>query len=146
MARQCDASLTLLHVIDITPAEASRHQGTADELMQQLRVRGTSELARLKSSLEQTQVRIQTGLIEGLPHEVIVENSSAFDLLLISEPRAKSAWNFFSKHTARRVLEQAKCPVRVVRQEMGLASLDPGITGECASKNGSNPRSSFIPF
>src|SRR5690348_12245265 len=65
MARQCDASLTLLHVIDITPAEASRHQGTADELMQQLRVRGTSELARLKSSLEQTQVRIQTGLIEG---------------------------------------------------------------------------------
>lgn len=124
MARQSDASLTILHVIDINPPAASRHFGTADDLMRELWVRGTSELARLKTSLGHTQVRIQTRLVEGLPFEAIVENSCDFDLLIINEPSSKSVWNFFSKHTARRVIEQAKCPVRVVRQETGLANLD----------------------
>jgi nucleotide-binding universal stress UspA family protein len=124
MAPQSDASLTILHVIDINPPAASRHCGTADNLMRQLWVRGTSELARLKQSLQQTQVRIQTLLVEGLPFEAIAENSHDFDLLVINEPSSKSAWNFFSKHTARRVIEQAKCPVHVVRQETGLLSRD----------------------
>jgi nucleotide-binding universal stress UspA family protein len=124
MPRQSDASLTILHVIDINPPAASRHFGTADDLMRQLWVRGTSEFAGLKTSLDQTQVRIQTLLVEGLPFEAIVENSCDFDLLVIYEPSFKSAWNFFSRHTARRVIEQAKCPVHVVRQETGLATLD----------------------
>jgi nucleotide-binding universal stress UspA family protein len=124
LARQSAASLTILHVIDINPPAASRHYGTADDLMRQLWLRGTSELARLKKSIEQTQVRIQTLLVEGLPYEAIVENSSGFDLLIISEPNSRSGWNFFFKQTARRVIEQAKCPVHVVRQEPGLASLD----------------------
>jgi nucleotide-binding universal stress UspA family protein len=88
--------------------------------MRQLWVTGTAELARLKKSLEQTQLQIRTLLVEGLPHEAIVENSSGFDLLVISEPYPKSGWNFFSKHTARRVIEQAKCRVHVVRQDAGL--------------------------
>ena len=124
MARESDASLTILHVIDINPPAASRHCGTADDLMRQLWLRGTSELARLKTSLGQTQVRIQTVLVEGLPFEAIVENSCDFDLLVINEPSSKSAWNFFSKRTARRVIEQAKCPVHVVRQETGLPTVE----------------------
>jgi nucleotide-binding universal stress UspA family protein len=88
--------------------------------MRQLWVTGTAELARLKKSLEQTQLQIRTLLVEGLPHEAIVENSSGFDLIVISEPHPKSGWNFFSKHTARRVIEQAKCRVHVVRQDAGL--------------------------
>jgi nucleotide-binding universal stress UspA family protein len=124
LARQTDASLTILHVIDINPPAASKHCGTAEDLMRQLWVSASSELTRLKNSFEQPQVRIQTLLVEGLPYEAIVENSSGFDLLIISEPHPKSVWNFFSKHTARRVIEQAKCPVDVVRQETGLASLD----------------------
>jgi len=120
LARQSNATLTILHVIDINPPAAFTHCGSADDLMRQLWVTGTAELAQLKKSLEQTQVQIQTLLVEGLPHEAIVENSSGFDLLVISEPHAKSGWNFFSKHTAQRVIEQAKCPVHVVRQDTGL--------------------------
>ena len=133
MARQSDASLTLLHVIDINPPEVSRHYGTADDLMRQLWVRGTSEFARLKKSFHETKVRIESMLVEGLPYEVIVQNSSEFDLLIISEPRPKSAWNFFSKQTSRRVIEQAKCPVHVVRQETGLGSLDLGSKTQVAA-------------
>lgn len=120
LARQSNATLTILHVIDINPPAASTHCGSADDLMRQLWVIGTAELARLKKSLEQTQLQIRMLLVEGLPHEAIVENSSGFDLLIISEPHPKSGWSFFSKHTARRVIEQAKCRVHVVSQDAGL--------------------------
>lgn len=120
LARQYNATLTILHVIDINPPAAFTHCGSADDLMRQLWVTGTAELAQLKKSLEQTQLQIRTLLVEGLPHEAIVENSSGFDLLVIGEPHAKSGWNFFSKHTAQRVIEQAKCRVHAVRQDTGL--------------------------
>jgi hypothetical protein len=89
-----------------------------DDLMRPQWIRGTSELARLKQLAQESRVRTTTLLVEGLPYEAIVENSCGFDLLVIEEPQAK--WNFFSRHTARRVIEQAKCPVHVVRQETGL--------------------------
>jgi len=117
LARQSDAALTILHVIDINPPSAPRHCGTADDLMRQLSITGASELAQLKKTYEQTQVRIQTLLVEGLPYEAIVENSSGFDLLVMSEPGRNSSWNVFSRHTARRVIEQARCPVRVLMQD-----------------------------
>jgi len=120
MARQSNASLTILHVVDIDPPAASSHYGTADDLIRPLWVRGNSELAQLKQLAQENQVRAQTLLVEGLPYEAIVENSSGFDLLVIDEPQAKSHWNFFSRHTARRVIEQANCPVHVARQETGL--------------------------
>jgi nucleotide-binding universal stress UspA family protein len=121
VARHSEATLTILHVIDINPSAVPTHCGTAEDLMRQLWTTGTSELARLKEALEENQTRVQTVMVEGLPYETIVENSSSFDLLVISEPHPKSGWNFFSKQTARRVIEQAKCPVHVVRQEAGLA-------------------------
>jgi nucleotide-binding universal stress UspA family protein len=121
LARQSGATVTILHVIDINPSAAPTHCGTAEDLIRQLWTAGTSELERLKESMKKNQTRVRTLMVEGLPYEAIVENSSGFDLLVISEPRPKSAWNFFSKQTARRVIEQAKCPVHVVRQETGLA-------------------------
>jgi len=120
LARQSNASLTILHVIDIDPPAAWTYYGTADALMRRLWVRGNSELAQLKQLAEESLVRTRTLLVEGLPYEAIVENSSGFDLLVIDEPQAKSGWNLFSRHTARRVIEQAKCPVHVARQETGL--------------------------
>src|SRR5260221_6234557 len=114
MARQWNAAITLLHVIDINPPTGSSHCGTADELMRQLCINGISELARLKESLVPSEVPIQTLLVEGLPCEEIVENSSGFDLLVINESQPKSAWNLFSRHSAQRVIELPKCPVQVV--------------------------------
>ena len=40
MARQSNAALTILHVIEIDPPAASSHYGTADDLMRPLWVRG----------------------------------------------------------------------------------------------------------
>ena len=114
LAGASEAVLTLLHVIDINPPAASRHFGTAEDLMRQIRATGEAELARLKKSLEESHCRVQTHLVEGLPCEAILEHSSGFDLLVISEPRPDPGWKFFSRHTARRVIDQAECPVQIV--------------------------------
>jgi len=121
LAWQCDAILTILHVIDITPPAISSHYGSADELMRRLWLTGTAELARLNSSLQEKHVRIRTMLAEGLPSEEIIENSPNFDLLVICEPPSGPGWKLFAKHTARRVIAHAKCPVHVVRGERSLA-------------------------
>jgi nucleotide-binding universal stress UspA family protein len=56
-------------------------------------------------------------MVEGIPAEVIVENSSRFDLLVIGKKDRKSLWNPFSRHTARRIIDRAQCPVLLVGQE-----------------------------
>jgi nucleotide-binding universal stress UspA family protein len=63
------------------------------------------------------QVEAQTAVQEGLPWEEIVERSRDFDLVLMGGSRGRKRWNLFSKHTARRVLENAACPVLVVHDE-----------------------------
>jgi nucleotide-binding universal stress UspA family protein len=114
LARRYDATLTILHVIDINSPSARTHVGPAEELMRRLWATGTSESRRLSESLIQQHTKTQTRIVEGLPAEVIIENSSGFDLLVMNEERSGSAWNFFSRHTARRVIERAACPLLVV--------------------------------
>ena len=118
LARRYDASLTILHVIDSNPALARTHVGPAEELMRQLWAAGTAGLRQLSKSLAQQQVKAQSQIIEGLPAEVIIENSASFDLLVISEEHSKPAWRLFSKHTVRRVIEGAACPLLVVHPRM----------------------------
>jgi nucleotide-binding universal stress UspA family protein len=116
LARRYDALLTILHVIDINPPSARTHVGPAEELMRQLWTTGSAEMLRLSKSLAQQQTRTQTRIIEGLPTEVIIANSSSFDLLVINEEHARSPWKLFSRHTVRRVIEGAACPVMVVHE------------------------------
>jgi nucleotide-binding universal stress UspA family protein len=61
-------------------------------------------------------------MFEGLPAEVILENSSGFDLIVIGKGPSKSTWNLFSKNTVRRVIQGSECQVLVVHQHTG--SLD----------------------
>ena len=119
LARRYDATLTILHIVDSNPSAALVHVGPAENLMRQLWATGISQLRRLRESLARAQTKTQTRILEGLPAEAIVESSSGFDLLVVGEPRSKSAWHLFAKHTARRVIEWAACPVLVVHQRTG---------------------------
>src|ERR1017187_4073178 len=117
LARHHDATVTILHVIDINPPSAPTHVGAAGDLMRQLWATGIAGLRRLTESLAQEQTKVRARILEGLPAEVIIENSSGFDLLVIGEQCPKSAWHLFSRHTARRVIEGAVCPVMMVHQQ-----------------------------
>jgi nucleotide-binding universal stress UspA family protein len=118
LARRHEATLTVLHVIDINAPSASRHCGTADELMQELWSRGLAGLCHLTETLAQDRTKVRTRIIEGLPAETIVESSPNFDLLVIGRQRSKG-WNLFARHTAQRVTQGAECPVVVVDGETG---------------------------
>jgi nucleotide-binding universal stress UspA family protein len=126
LARHHDATLTIFHVVDINPPAALTHCGAAENLMRQLWVTGISKLCRMKESLAQSQTKTQTLIVEGLPAEAIVENTPGFDLLVMGERRSKSAWNLFARHTARRVIERAECPVLVVHQDKRLVDRELG--------------------
>lgn len=133
LARSHDATLTILHVIDINPPAARTHCGTAENLMRKLWITGVSELCRLRELLAQNQIKTQTLIVEGLPVESIVENSPGFDLLVMGERRSRSAWNLFSRHTARRVIERAECPVQMVHQNNSFAGRELEPKANCCS-------------
>ena len=113
MARQFAAELALLHVIDITTPGG---QGTAEQMMQRLWHDGSTRMAHLACSLA-GQVEAQTLLAEGIPWEVIAEKSGEFDLIVLAHSGRKKVWRFCPKHTARRVIENARCPVMVIGEE-----------------------------
>jgi nucleotide-binding universal stress UspA family protein len=109
LARQCNAELTILHVID---TNGQAEPGTAEDLMKRLWGEGSAQMAQLAWSLG-GQVEAQTLLAQGLPWEVIVERSKEFDLVLIGKSRGRKGRRLFSRRTAQRVVENAACPVMV---------------------------------
>ena len=133
LARQRQATLTILHIIDINSPSSNTFCGSAEALMEQLWAAGIRELALLKKSLEEKQTKVRTLLVEGIPCEAIAETSSGFDLLIVGEPDSKPGWNFFSRRTARRLVEQAKCPVLMVEKGWNPVSREFEPTTEAAA-------------
>lgn len=113
LANHYGAALTILHVIDIN---AQTGAGTAADLMKRLWDEGSTKVGELAWSLS-GKVEAQTTLAEGLPCEVIIENSKKVDLLVLGKSRAKRGWKLFSRRTAQRVIENAACPVLVIRDQ-----------------------------
>jgi nucleotide-binding universal stress UspA family protein len=110
LANQCHAVLTILHVIDIN---TQSEFGTAEEIWTQLIKDSSMQMGELAGSLCD-RVDAQTVLEEGLPGDTIVRMSNDFDLIILGNVGRRSGW--FSKHTVRRVLDEAACPVMVVRK------------------------------
>jgi nucleotide-binding universal stress UspA family protein len=110
LADQCNAALTILHVVDINAQTSS---GTAEDLMRNLWDQGSVRMGRLAWSIS-SRIRAQTLLAEGLPWEVIVEKSREFDLVVVGQGSTRTAGKLFSRHTARRVAENSSCPVMLV--------------------------------
>jgi nucleotide-binding universal stress UspA family protein len=112
LANQCDAALTILHVVDINaPAEC----GSAAHLMQTLWQEGSTRMGEVAWSLC-GQVHARTTVEEGLAWEKIVEQSRESDLVVLGKSQVSQRWKLFSQRTAERVLENAACPVMVVTE------------------------------
>jgi nucleotide-binding universal stress UspA family protein len=116
MANQCNAELTILHVIDVNVQVATAEAGGAHGAVKRLWDDGWAQLSRLASTLC-GQVQAQATIEEGLPWEEILGRSGEFDLLILGESRVKNGWKLFSRRTVQRVIEGAACPVMLVRSE-----------------------------
>src|SRR5262249_44689669 len=112
LANQCDAVLTILHVIDINTQSQSE---TAEQMATRLRADAFARMGELAGSLC-GQVNAQTIIEDGLPADTIIEKSLDFDLLILGLGGPKSGWQVFSKHTVEHVLKESACPVMIVRK------------------------------
>jgi len=114
LANQFNASLTLLHVIDVsTPSP----MGEAGDFMNELWQQGSARIGRLACRIS-GGADAQMMLAEGLPWEVIVEKSCDFDLVVVARHRSRAFGSFFSQDTAQRVVEHSVCPVMVVQPQL----------------------------
>jgi len=109
LANQCQAALTILHVIDISAPSVS---GPASDLMPRLWEEGAARMGRLACAFA-GRMEARTMLAEGLPWEVIAEVSRDFDLLVLAASQS-AGWRLFPRHTSRRLLDEAACPVMLV--------------------------------
>ena len=110
LANQCEASVTILHVVDVN---AQADAENAHELMERLWNQASAAIGRLAWSLR-GQMQVQTILEEGLAWDAIVEKSREFDLLILGVCRKRHG--LFSQHTFERVIERANCPVMVIHE------------------------------
>lgn len=109
LANQCEARLTILHVVDVS---AHNKAEPAAAFMQRLWNEGSARVAQLASTLC-GQVDTQTVIEEALTWEAITQRTWDFDLVILGKDRKKAS-GLFSRRTVKRVLEKAHCPVMVV--------------------------------
>jgi nucleotide-binding universal stress UspA family protein len=69
---------------------------------------------QLVLSLAGEPIQLEFLIVDGLPPEEIVKRTPDFDLVVLSRPRVKPVWRLFSKKTAQRVMDRARCEVLVV--------------------------------
>lgn len=110
-ALRFNAKLTLLHVVDTNPPAASGHAGSAATLMSSLWSRAVGQMSQLMGELADQGVQAETAILEGLPWEQIAMQSGGYDLLVLGKASKSGRWNFFSRHTSRRVMRAVSCPV-----------------------------------
>jgi nucleotide-binding universal stress UspA family protein len=111
LAAQCGARLTVMHVVDINSRQASAHAGSAESLMGRLWQEGVARMTGLADRLARQEIPAETILVEGLPWEQICNYSQGFDLTVLTRTPARRRRSFFSRHTARRCIENLACPV-----------------------------------
>ncbi len=114
LAQQCKASITLLHVVDLS-LHALKCWGPIDpaKLEVELARQAMERFAQLISALPNKDLEIKTLVREGLPYEEILAAARDYDLVVLGKSR-KPFWRIFSRRTVKGVLEAPPCRVLVI--------------------------------
>jgi nucleotide-binding universal stress UspA family protein len=116
LARQHAARLTLLHVIDLNFNWPDTGPVNAKYLRQEMLAEAKEKIGLLLQTLNRAGLACETVIEEGAPWERIVACAArqAVDLILLAPHPPRRFWQLFHRHTARRVIEHAACPVLVL--------------------------------
>ena len=115
LGNQWKATLTVLHVIDVNCQAAPGELGNAEQLMERIWANAIAQMERVRHRLSSLPGS-QTLLLEGLPWEQTVELSQNVDLCVLGQKPAKPGFKPFSKGTVQRILQNARCPLLLVRE------------------------------
>lgn len=115
LGNQWRATLTVLHVIDVNCQPAPGELGNAEQLMERFWANSIAQMERVRHQLSGLPGS-RTLLLEGLPWEQTVELSQNVDLCVLGQKPAKRGFQPFSKGTVQRILQNARCPLLLVRE------------------------------
>jgi nucleotide-binding universal stress UspA family protein len=117
LARQFDASIVLLHVVQ--PYIPVPEMSTMDVGLLEVELRGsaTKQLAALQQSVS-AEVPVETELRVGNPHVEIIDavRRLSIDLIVLATHGRTGLAHVFMGSVAERVVRHATCPVLVVRE------------------------------
>jgi nucleotide-binding universal stress UspA family protein len=116
IARRCQATITLLYVVDVNFHIPPTGPVDANKLRAELRQEGREKLAQMVLGLAGAGVEVQTLIRQGLPWEEILDTARQYDLVVIGKHKPQPFWHLFTRQTVKGVLEATPCPVMVVRE------------------------------
>jgi nucleotide-binding universal stress UspA family protein len=119
LGKHFGAEIILVHAFE-DPAyimPMTGYLGPEPGLMNQLRARLDEEMERWKSAVAQAGFAVRTELLEGAPHQVIVDAAAEFgaDLIVMSTHGRTGLSHALMGSVAERVIRLAHCPVLTVR-------------------------------
>lgn len=130
-ARQFDAELTLLHVVQPFVAIPEMPSVDAALIQSQMREAGKNQLDTLRRTIDE-EIPSKTMLRVGSPHVEIINaaKESGIDVIILSTHGRTGLTHVFLGSNAERVVRHAGCPVLIVReQEHEFVASRPGKAG-----------------
>jgi universal stress protein A len=113
-AKQFNAEILLLHVVEMVPAPDVLESGSFNIQLRDAAADGLAEWKKQSSR----QAPVQTELRDGSPFREIVRvaDESNIDLIILGTQGRSGLSHFLIGSTAERVVRHAPCPVMVVRE------------------------------
>jgi nucleotide-binding universal stress UspA family protein len=118
VARRCQATITLLHVVDLNFHAPPTGPVDVNKLRAELWQAGLGKLGQTVLGLVGAGVEVQTLIRQGLPWEEIVDTARQYDLVILGKHKPNPFWHWFTRQTVKGVLEVTPCPVMVVRERV----------------------------
>ncbi len=117
-ARQFDAELVLLHVVQPFVAMPEMPSVDAALVQKQMRESGKKQLDALQQTIDE-EITSRTLLRVGNPHVEIINaaKESGIDLIILSTHGRTGLAHVFLGSNAERVVRHAGCPVLIVREQ-----------------------------
>lgn len=121
LAQAYGMDVLAFYVIDETAVESMAHlsEKPEDELRHELQREGENCLHYLTELAADAGVNLETLIREGTPHQEIVNlvNQKGIDLIVIGKVGQRGPRRIIIGSVTERVIENARCPVLVVRPE-----------------------------
>lgn len=116
LAKNQPAKVILLHVIALKLNWPATGPVNAPKLRQEMWAEAEEKLLAVAKKMSLSGVSVQPVITEGVPAEVISSQAreNGATLIVIGRSTEKNRWPPFRRHTARRVMECAPCPVLAV--------------------------------
>ncbi|PWL44742.1 MAG: universal stress protein [Veillonellaceae bacterium] len=116
IARQFDASITLLSVVEFGKVMSGIQQVSTGGYMPEHLTAGAEEMLKKMAKLVPEDIHVETEALLGDPAEVVVEEAEEehYDLVVMGSRGLGKIKGIFMGSVSQQVVQECKCPVLVI--------------------------------